>query len=351
LKASLDPQIAISKTYDAFVTATAGDTLAGAGVCDDAAKLSGQLDGLIDLGQTPARLETYTEAAQRLRQAHTAFVTGTSGAMPASAACQAEKKAAVSDAATLLGEASDFESAVKKLQDQKASFESMKGAVTDVFAETHPFVQPYYPPTVGSATAVTVAINRTNLRQSPPKEERVATVLLQIGESAVSVSAGFAFTTALDRRIGRVSAMVPATSGSDVAGNRFGYLADSRYRPLAVLMLNARMPRLRGRKMGWWPDVLATGIGFQPDGGTSARNDFIPVAGGWRFLNEHVLLTVGLHLSKGDCLPDDGKKNESCGARPGFKIGDVVPAAQTDPLSLQRFWSSGLLIGVTFRTQ
>ena len=74
LKALLDTQIGISKAYDAFVAATEGDTLASNSVCDDAARLSTQLDGLIDLGQTPARLKAYTSAVQQLRQAQTAFV-------------------------------------------------------------------------------------------------------------------------------------------------------------------------------------------------------------------------------------------------------------------------------------
>jgi hypothetical protein len=204
---------------------------------------------------------------------------------------------------------------------------------------------------VGQSTAVTVNVFRTNLRQPDPKEKKVATVFIRIGQSAVSVSVGLGFATTVERRIGRVPATVTGPDGKDALGNKFDYLENGGSRALAVAMLNGRLPISGG---GWTriaPSVASTGVGLRLDGSGVSQADWIPIAGGWRLGSDHVLLTLGFHLTRTDCLPDPNEPDLPCKDRVGFKIGDVVPASLSDPLSFQRVWTRGVLLGVTFKTQ
>jgi hypothetical protein len=357
LGATLNPQVAVFKRYEKFLGDTNVDVLPDVSAtmaCQEADYLSTNLATLIDLGNTPQRLEAYVKAVAAVKAANDAFAA-------AAQTCRddAASAAVVADATAMIGEIATLQANVKKLQDEKASFEAMKTLTANVLADPHPFAQAYYPPGAGAATSVAVTVTRTNLRQPAPKEERTANVLLQVGESSVSVSAGLGFTTAYERRIGRVSAMVPVaatatTPATEALGNRFNYVENSRNRGIAMMMLNERIPAVLGLKGKWWPDVVSTGIGFRPDGGTTVHTEWIPAAVGWRGGSRHVLFSVGLHLSRGDCLPDPTatKDKPPCDERHDtFKIGDPIPSGLTDPLPVQRVWSRGLMFGVTFKTE
>ncbi len=347
------------KAYEEFVKKTDTDTLPQA--CDELCKtanaLASSLSSLIDLGDVPEKATAFAEAAKALDTAITTFKA------TKNSECQKEHAKELEASEALAKKGPDVQAEVKQLKDAKSDFEAFQKLLNNVLAEEYLFKEPFYPPTVGTATGITVSVFRTNLRQVDPKEKKVATVFIQIGESMVSVAAGIAFTTTPDQRIGRVPAMVPGADGKDTLGNRFDYLENGGGRALAVAMLNGRLPV---SSVGWWralPDVLSTGVGLRLDSAGPTQADWIPLAFGWRLGSDHVLLTAALHLTRSDCLPGKAsapaaagqpaavQSQSRCNDRQGFRIGDVVPASLGDPLPVQRIWNRGFLFGVTFRTQ
>jgi hypothetical protein len=337
--------------YQKFVQDTDTDQLtAPAALCDRASALAGSLSKLIDLGDVPAKAKAFTDSAQTLKTAIEAFRN-----VPPAQPCLDSHKQELAELDALVAQGSTIRDTVKSLGEAKQSLQDFQTLLQNVMEEEYPFTEPFYPPSTGGATGITVVVFRLNLRQSAAKEQKIATIFIQVGESEVSISVGLAFGSASFRRIGRVTANVPGADGKDTAGSRFDYLENGGSRGIAVAMLNARLPRVapaswRGITI---PDVLSTGVGFNLDtsGEAGPRSDWLPVAAGWRFGSDHVLLAVGLQLTRSDCLPDTNEPTSPCAKRQGFKIGDVVPASVSDPLPVQRIWSKGLFIGVTFKTQ
>jgi hypothetical protein len=350
LTADLSTRVDVYKTYEKFVKDTDVDQLPTTctALCDTAADLADKLGLLIKLGDLPAKAMAFTTAAQAVTEALKRFPGGTKPACIPGTGADVD----FAQANALVAKAAEIQKQVDELKGAADSFTAMQALVKNVLEEMYPFNEPFYPPTVGNATGVTVVLFRTNLRQAGVKEQKIATVFIQIGESLVSVSAGLGFTFTPVKTIGRIASMVPGTDGKDTLGNRFDYLENSGQRPVAIATLNGRLPRPSAKSAlaRLSPDVLSTGVGFSLDGGP-AQSEWLPVAVGWRAGSDHVLFVVGLHLTRSDCLPDPGDKDVACSSRSGFKVGEVVPAGLADPLPVERVWTRGILFGVTFRTQ
>ena len=268
-------------------------------VADTAAMLSGSLSQLTDSSSVTTKLQALTAATTTLQNPIDAFEkVDPAPCRTAHVTALAKHKQDLDDDNKA---ATSVQTQLKDLQMASDSIKGFQRLLNDVLEDQYPFNEPFYPPTVGTATGVTVVTFRTNLRQMDAKEQKVATMFVQIGESAVSVSAGLASTS-----------------------------------PWAHII----------------PDVLSTGVGVNLGApGSASQTDWLPIAAGWRAGSDHVLFVVGLHLTRSDCLPDPNDAHSPCSSRQGFKIGDVVPTSLSDPLPVERVWTRGILVGVSFRTE
>lgn len=221
---------------------------------------------------------------------------------------------------------------------QKAFAGPIKIIKTALGSTSTAFAEAAHAPTLGDATSVAITISRKNLREENPKEEVIAVAQpIEIGEPRVVLSGGLGFSTINERTIIRQQSLVPGPAGTMVVGNRFGFENRSQFRPSGLILIHGLLKRfsLFGDEKANL--ALSGGLVF------SNRTDGLAtefVAGpSFAFARNKVFLTIGFHAARVQQLAGD------------FNIGDPVPADLTDPLPVQKNWSNGLMMGLTFKIQ
>lgn len=224
----------------------------------------------------------------------------------------------------------------KRLEDlakAKESFDSLANIIKVVFASERPFVEIMYPPTSGGPTSISISIFRKNLRNPDAKEQEIAKITLQVGESRIALSGGIGFTTIQDKRIIRQ----PFTKSDGTLGARFGEENKSGFRPSGVVMLNASLCHI-----GDCPKCSG-GITFGPSTGLvlSSRNDTVEAEfiGGvfFGFLKNTVFLNFGYHAARVERLGG------------GFTVAQEIPANVQDPLPVEKNWKGGFMFAITYK--
>jgi hypothetical protein len=260
----------------------------------------------------------------------------------ASATCSEKDrlKAIISALKTKATEFNTKHDALKKaVADTQKAFEGpIKIIKTVLGSPSTAFAEAAYAPSLGDATSVSITITRKNLREENPKDETIAVSRpIEIGEPRVVLSGGLGFSTINERTIIRQQSLVPGPSGTTVVGNRFGFENRSQFRPSGLILIHGLLKRFSLFGDETANLALSGGLVF------SNRDDGLAtefVAGpSFAFARNKVFLTLGFHAARVQQLGGD------------FKIGDPVPADLTDPLPVQKNWSNGLMMGLTFKIQ
>lgn len=349
----LKPRQAASERYNAFVTATANDSAFVAAndselstvcrLCEDAKAVLDSLDRLIDLDDLPKQAERVKAAANALETTIAEF-----NAKAKDKTCKANMEEALRRHQETLRTGQAVAKAIEDLQKNKASFEQMKKIITAALAQEYPINQPFSPQTLGGPTGITVTIFRTNLREADAKEQQVAAVFIQVGESRLSLSGGVGYSTVDDVRIGRVAANVPGAEGKPTLGNRFGFVSKSGGKPVVLTALNGHFDVPYGKDRRVLKLAGTAGVVFRNAEAAGQQVEFI-LGGAWRFAGNNLFLTAGVHYARVEELAGPGDDAAADVKNGFFKIGDPVPAALTDPLPVRKDWKPGFIAALTFR--
>lgn len=225
----------------------------------------------------------------------------------------------------------NYNKRLDELGKAKETFEQMVNIIKIAFASENPFVEVKYPQTSGGPTGVSISAFRKNLRNPDAKEQELCKLNLQVGESPLSISAGFGFSTIKDRKVIRQ----PFAKADGTIGAKFGEENNSTFRPSAVVMLNASLRRFNMFAAKDGSFAVSTGLVLSNRNGTTEAEFIIGPSIG--LLTNRVFLTFGYHAARVEQLGG------------GFKLGDDIPASITDPLPIERNWKGGFMFGLTYK--
>lgn len=310
----------VNDKYNKFFADTQPDLIANCEVvCNDANSLLPQLQGF-NAGNLPDLLSAFKGKVSALETKFNAL----------SADCKDADLTNLID--SLKKDVDSYDKNVKTMQDGQKMFDQMAKIIKAAFASDSPFFEVHYPQNAGGPTGVRITMFRKNLRVDNSPEKTVATINLQVGESPLSLSAGIGFSTIPDRHIVRQASL--GDDGKTLV-NRFGYDSNAPRKPSGIIMLNGRLATFNffGEKTGSF--ALSSGLVL------SSRNNTVEpefIAGpSLGMLRDTMFLTFGYHTARVEKLGGN------------FKIGDVVPSNLNDPLPLEKRWTNGFLIGLTYK--
>lgn len=232
--------------------------------------------------------------------------------------------------------ADQFKKGLPIWQEGDKSFHELAGLIYKVLNSSDSFYEIKYPSTQGESKQVTVDIKRTPLRIPDAKEEQLALISIQVGQSRFSISAGIGFSTISDIKIVSQQSLIPDGRGGQMLGARFGFSNGSSFKPSGVALLNAHLFDVPSQKFPF-SVALSTGIVLANRGESNVSTEFIagPSLG---FLNNKLFTTFGFHAARVDQLGG------------GFKIGDPVPAGlASDSFPIQKIWRKGFILAITYR--
>jgi hypothetical protein len=182
------------------------------------------------------------------------------------------------------------------------------------------------------ASTKQTAITLTATDQLPDKSAAAPATVLSVTVECASpfnVSAGVAFSMIPDREYAIRPVATPA--GSTTTTNQFTLTADSRFHPLALGMVSARLCEPNETIAFHLSFGLAGDFKSQSSGGSSAEFLIGPSISFFRTM----FITPGLHIGKKTVLAD------------GFSVGSSVPANVTTP-PLQSSYKPAFGLAITF---
>jgi len=178
---------------------------------------------------------------------------------------------------------------------------------------------------------VQLALFRTDLRTEDAPEEAVGDAEIRVGRRILSLAGGVVVSWVQDRKVTRQAAMVPDGAGGTTLGSVFGYERSSAYRPAVLVALNGAICEWswRGRRFAL---AGTTGIVAADVEGLEYL-----LGGAIGFADQTFFLTAGAHFAQIEDIAG------------GFSVGEPVPAGLADPLPVERRWTSGFAVGLTYR--
>lgn len=244
----------------------------------------------------------------------------------------------------------DLDKTFKELQtainESQPKFDSLAKIINSVFdvisSGGNPFIEVHTLRVDDDAKEVEFTIARKNLRVADSQEVAFNTKpTFQVGESRLSLSAGFGFSTINEIKIIRQASLIPGAGGTQTLGNRFGFENRSRFRPSGLLLLNAHLLRFgifdnNDTTLAFSGGLVLSQRSSANTSGSGLATEFIagPSLG---FVNNRMFLTLGFHAARVEQLGG------------GFNIGDPVPANLADPIPVEKNWRNGLMFSITYR--
>jgi hypothetical protein len=222
------------------------------------------------------------------------------------------------------GQEKKLDERVAALRQDAASDDALVARTRAAFSSKWLLARVFTPTAPEEPYGVKVALFRQDLRVAGAKEEAVGKDELTIGRRVLSLSGGVVVSWLRDQKVVRQ----PAASGT---GSVFGYERASTYRPSVLLALNGAF--LEWTMLGGRCALAATTGVVLSD---PANPEYL-LGLSMGFGDQAWFLTAGAHLAKVEELARN------------FKPGDAVPTGLADPLPLERRWSAGLGLGLTYR--
>lgn len=332
--------------YNKFLDATDTDNLDCEGACQSANALLPLLKK-IDLGNMGNAIAALKDSVAALKTLTSEYKPSDPGSNKA--ACEAEFKLLVAAAAGYSTNVTELETKFTDLQkainENQSKFDDLAKIINNVNAVIasggNPFIEVRNLRADEDGKEVSCTISRKNLRVAGAVEVAFDDpVEFQVGESRISLSAGFGFSTINEIKIIRQSSLVPGEDGAPTLGTRFGFENRSKFRPSGLVLLNAHLYRFRLFRPNDTTFAFSGGLvlsnrsGAAGDGGLATEFIAGPSLG---FLDNRVFTTFGFHAARVEQLGGD------------FKIGDPIPANLPDPLPVEKNWRNGLMFSLTYR--